>query len=96
MLLTYSVPGISCEHCKTSIEGELDSLPGVAWSEVDVEAQTVVVQGEVTDDAVRAAIADVGYDEVVLVGSAEDVGQGLGVDDGEAPGGAGEGDVEGA
>ena len=64
MALTYSVPGISCEHCKTSIEAEVGALDGVDDVEVDVEAQTVHVEGEVADDAVRAAIAEAGYDEV--------------------------------
>ena len=59
---TYDVPGISCAHCKQSIEGELASLTGVASVDVDVEAKTVRVTGPVTDDAVRAALDDIGYE----------------------------------
>ena len=94
MALTYSVPGISCEHCKTSIEGEVARLAGVDSVEVDVEAQIVHVEGDADDAEVRAVIAEAGYDEVLPL--AQHLGEGIGVDDGEPLGGAGEGDVEGA
>lgn len=59
---TYSVPGISCDHCKAAIEGEVAPLEGVASVEVDVDTKTVAVDGEADDDAIRAAIDDAGYD----------------------------------
>lgn len=59
---TYSVPGISCDHCKAAIEGEVATLEGVARVEVDVDAKTVAVDGEADDDAIRAAIDEAGYD----------------------------------
>ena len=58
---TYSVPGISCDHCKHAIEGEVGTVDGVRSVEVDVEGRTVVVTGG-ADDAIRAAIDDAGYD----------------------------------
>ena len=62
MTRTYSVPGISCDHCKHAIEGAVAGVPGVAGVEVDVAARTVAVDGDATDDAVRAAIDEAGYD----------------------------------
>jgi copper chaperone len=62
MTRTFSVPGISCGHCKAAIEGELATTPGVARAEVDIEAKTVAVEGDATDDAIRAAIDEAGYD----------------------------------
>lgn len=59
---TYDVPGISCEHCKHAIEGEVGRVPGVTAALVTVEARTVRVEGDAADDAVRAAIDDAGYD----------------------------------
>jgi copper ion binding protein len=59
---TYRVPGISCGHCKAAIEAEVGSLAGVQRVEVDVEARTVTVTGAPDEAAVRAAIADAGYD----------------------------------
>ena len=59
---TYSVPGISCDHCKRAIEGEVGDVAGVDTVEVDVAARTVRVVGEVADADVRAAIDEAGYE----------------------------------
>jgi copper chaperone CopZ len=58
---TYSVPGISCDHCKRAIETEVAGVADVAEVRVDVEAKLVTVVGG-DDAAVRAAIDDAGYD----------------------------------
>ena len=58
---TYSVPGISCGHCKVAIEGELGLVDGVTSAVVDVHARIVAVTGEATEDAVRAAVDEAGY-----------------------------------
>ncbi len=64
--LTYSVPGVSCEHCRTSIAAEVSQVGGVAGVAVDLDAKRVVVRGEGLDDAaVRAAIDEAGYDASV-------------------------------
>ena len=57
----YSVPGISCDHCKRAIEAEVTTVPGVTGVEVDVDAKSVTVTGG-DDTAIRAAIDDAGYD----------------------------------
>lgn len=59
---TYSVPGISCGHCKTAIEGELVPLDGVESATVDIDAKTVTVVGDITEDAVRGAVDEAGYE----------------------------------
>ncbi len=59
---SYSVPAISCGHCKTAIEAEVATVPGVAVVEVDIESRTVRVEGDASDEAVRAAIDTAGYD----------------------------------
>jgi copper chaperone CopZ len=59
---TYSVPGISCDHCKHAIEGEVATVAGVDGVTVDVAAKTVTVVGEAPDEAVRAAIDEAGYE----------------------------------
>lgn len=60
---TYSVPGISCEHCRTAITKEVASVPGVQFVEVDLQHKLVTVGGgDVDDAAVRAAIDEAGYD----------------------------------
>lgn len=59
---TYSVPGISCGHCKAAIEGELAPLDGVESALVDIDAKTVMVIGEITELDVRAAVDEAGYE----------------------------------
>jgi copper chaperone len=59
---TYEVPGISCGHCKSAIEAEVATVPGVEHVEVDIDARTVTVDGSPDDAEVRAAIDEAGYD----------------------------------
>jgi len=58
----YSVPGISCGHCKTAIESEVGAVPGVRAVEVDVAARTVAVEGDAADEEIVAAIEEAGYE----------------------------------
>lgn len=62
MTRTYSVPGISCGHCKSAIEGEVGQLDGVQTVNVDVDSKTVAVEGDATDEAIAAAIDEAGYE----------------------------------
>jgi copper chaperone len=59
---SYHVPAISCGHCKAAIEGEVGALDGVESVVVDIESKQVTVVGSATDDAVRAAIVEAGYE----------------------------------
>jgi len=58
----YSVPGISCDHCKHAIEGEVAVVDGVDSVLVSVADKTVEVAGSAGDDAIRAAIGEAGYE----------------------------------
>ena len=61
--LTYSVPGISCGHCRVAITGEVTQVAGVSAVDVDLESKVVTVTGAGVDDAaVRDAIDEAGYD----------------------------------
>jgi copper chaperone CopZ len=61
--LTYTVPGISCGHCRTAITGEVTAIAGVAAVDVDLERKLVTVTGAgVSDAAIRDAIDEAGYD----------------------------------
>jgi copper chaperone CopZ len=61
--LTYSVPGISCGHCRTAITAEVSGVPGVSAVDVDLAGKVVTVTGAGVDDAaVRDAIDEAGYD----------------------------------
>jgi copper chaperone CopZ len=61
--LVYTVPGMSCGHCRTAITAEVDRVSGVTSVDVDLDAKRVSVSGERLDDAaIRAAIDEAGYD----------------------------------
>lgn len=59
---TYDVPGIHCDHCKASIESAVGALGDVETVDVDVESRRVAVVGGATDESVRAAIDEAGYE----------------------------------
>jgi copper chaperone len=61
--LRFSVPDVSCEHCRAAITAEVERVAGVAGVEVDLDARLVRVVGEAIDaQSVRAAIDEAGYD----------------------------------
>jgi copper chaperone len=61
--LTYSVPGMSCGHCRAAITAEVSAVPGVEAVEVDLDTKLVAVRGEDLDDATLvAAIDEAGYE----------------------------------
>ncbi|WP_077307460.1 copper chaperone CopZ [Terribacillus halophilus] len=65
---TLNVQGMSCGHCKASVEGALQKLDGVSAADVNLEAGTVVVSYDevnVTIDTMVEAIEDQGYDVTV-------------------------------
>jgi copper chaperone CopZ len=63
--ITYSVPGMSCDHCRTAITAEVTGIAGVETVEVDLDAKLVAIAGERLDEAVLvAAIDEAGYEAV--------------------------------
>jgi len=58
---TYSVSGMSCEHCVAAVSAEVGELPGVEVVEVRLASGALVVHGEIDDEAVRRAVEAAGY-----------------------------------
>ncbi|MCU0309799.1 MAG: cation transporter [Acidimicrobiales bacterium] len=59
---TYLVPDITCDHCRNAIETEFAKLPAAELVEVDLNAKTVRVEGDVAEADGRAAIDEAGFD----------------------------------
>ncbi len=60
---TYTVPGMTCGHCKASVTKELSAVSGVESVDVDLKTKLVTVTGAGLDDgALRAAIDEAGYE----------------------------------
>lgn len=63
--ITLSVPDISCGHCKSSIEGAVAPMDGVAKAIVSIDDRTVEVEYEPADvdlSLIVTAIEDQGYE----------------------------------
>jgi copper chaperone CopZ len=60
---TYTVSGMTCGHCVSSVTEEVSALPGVTAVAVDLGAGRVTVTGDRADDvdAVRRAVEEAGY-----------------------------------
>ena len=61
--VTYTVPGMSCGHCKAAVAEEVGEVPGVENVDVDLGTKRVTVSGTGLDDEkLRAAIDEAGYE----------------------------------
>jgi copper chaperone len=65
---TYTVKGMTCGHCVSSVQAEVEGLAGVSQVEVDLANGAVTVTSErpLEIETVRAAVEEAGYE---LVGS---------------------------
>ena len=61
--VTYTVPGIHCAPCGMSIREEVSEIEGVDEVDVDLDSKVVTIRGsELSDERLRAAIAEAGYE----------------------------------
>ena len=60
--IVLCVPDMSCDHCVRAISSEVAVVPGVESFDVRLDAKTVRVMGTASEDAIRAAVAEAGYE----------------------------------
>ncbi|WP_103384348.1 heavy-metal-associated domain-containing protein [Pseudonocardia dioxanivorans] len=60
---TYTVTGMTCDHCVASVREEIGELSGVRKVAVDLPTGlvTVTTDAPVDDADIRAAVEDAGY-----------------------------------
>ena len=60
---TYTVSGMTCEHCVRAVTDEVSAVEGVESVAVDLASGQVTVEssGDVDDAAVAAAVEEAGY-----------------------------------
>ena len=54
------IEGMMCQHCRAHVDKALNAIPG-ASATVDLDSKTAVVAGDVSDEAIRAAVEEAGY-----------------------------------
>jgi copper ion binding protein len=60
---TYAVEGMTCDHCVLSVREEVSEVGGVSAVDVELASGRLTVTGrQVSDDAVRDAVAEAGYE----------------------------------
>jgi hypothetical protein len=62
MTTIYSVKGMSCNHCKASVEKALRAIPAVESVAVDLSTGKVSVEGDVSPQSVENAVTDAGFE----------------------------------
>ena len=59
----YTVRGMTCSHCVLSVREEVSDVGGISTVDVDLDSGRLTVTGQdIDDDAVRAAVAEAGYE----------------------------------
>ena len=63
------IDGMKCMHCKASVEKALKGVAGVTEAEVDLDAKTarIILDEEVADDALMAAVKDKGFEPLKML-----------------------------
>ncbi len=62
---TFTVQGMTCEHCVRSVTEEVGAVEGVAGVDVDLPTGSVTVRGGAFTDAdVAEAVDEAGYEVV--------------------------------
>lgn len=61
---TYTVVGMTCDHCVAAVTEEVGAVPGVREVDVDLATGGLTVHGDspLDDAAVRAAVEEAGYE----------------------------------
>ena len=60
---SYTVSGMTCDHCVASVHEEVSEVAGVAAVDVELSSGRLTVTGDAIDDvAIQAAVAEAGYE----------------------------------
>ena len=61
---TFTVRGMTCDHCVSSVRSEVEALPGVAGVRLDLTTGRLDVMGSQAflTSEIRSAVAEAGYE----------------------------------
>ena len=61
MKKVITIDGMHCEHCAAKVENALSSLEGVKKVKVKLEKGLAKLDGDVSDEAIKAAVSEAGF-----------------------------------
>jgi len=63
---TYTVKGMTCGHCVSSVKEEVGEVPGVTGVEVELESGRLTVHSDapIAAERIEAAVKEAGYELV--------------------------------
>jgi copper chaperone CopZ len=67
-----SVTGMGCRRCIREVTACLRDVPGIRTVAADPARRVVVVRGEITDEAVRAALDETSYVSSIISSGPDD------------------------
>lgn len=62
----FLVSGMTCGHCKASVESAIRATDGVQAAQVDLKAGNATVDGTFADAAIIESIQEAGYEAAIL------------------------------
>ena len=60
--MKFSIPDMSCGHCKAAVEGAIAGVDAAAQVAVDLDRHTAEVATTAAPQALMAALRDAGYE----------------------------------
>lgn len=64
--MKFSVPDMSCGHCKAAISEAVKTADGMAELEFDMPGRVVTITSTRTPEEIAKAVKDAGYDTTLL------------------------------
>ncbi|MCQ2401213.1 MAG: cation transporter [Lachnospiraceae bacterium] len=62
MTVTLNIEGMMCTHCEARVKKALESVAGVTEAVVSHVEGTAVVTGSASEEALKKAVIDAGYE----------------------------------
>ena len=59
---TYKISGMTCNHCRGSVEKSIREVSGVTAVSVSLEREEAVVEGNASENEIRKAIESIGFE----------------------------------
>lgn len=66
MKKTVTIEGMMCMHCVKAVEKSLNGVEGVTGVTVNLDEKQAVVEGEASEEALKAAVEDAGYEVTAI------------------------------